>query len=33
MCLLVAIDYAMKWVEAKTLKTNIAAIITKCFYE
>jgi hypothetical protein len=30
---LVAIDYASKWVEPRTLKTNIATIITKFMYE
>jgi hypothetical protein len=30
--ILVAIDYATKWVEAKAFKTNIAAIIIKNLY-
>jgi hypothetical protein len=29
----VAIDYAIKWVEAKTLKTNTVAVIAKFLYE
>ncbi len=29
----VAIDYATKWVEVRTLRTNITAIITKILYE
>jgi hypothetical protein len=31
--ILVAIDYATKWVEARTLKTNIATIINFFLYE
>jgi hypothetical protein len=31
--IIIAIDYATKWVEARTLKTNIVAITTKFLYE
>ncbi len=30
---MVAIDYAIKWVEAKALKTNIVVVIAKFLYE
>jgi hypothetical protein len=30
---LVTIDYAIKWVKAKTLRTNIALVITRLLYE
>jgi hypothetical protein len=31
--ILVAIDYAIKWVETKALKTNIVVVIAKFLYE
>jgi hypothetical protein len=31
--ILVAIDYATKWVEAKAFKTNIAVVIARFLYE
>jgi hypothetical protein len=31
--ILIAIDYAMKWLEARALKTNTMVVITKNSYE
>jgi hypothetical protein len=31
--ILVTIDYATKWVEIKTLRTNIVVVTTNCLYE
>jgi hypothetical protein len=32
-CIILAIDYVTKWVEARTLRTNTIAIIVKFLYE
>jgi hypothetical protein len=32
-CILITTNYSTKWVERKTLKTNIAPIIAKFLYE